>query len=310
LKNSISITSWAILLSLMIVWGSSFILIKKSLLYFDAVEVGVLRVTLTFVFLLPVAIKKALQIKKRLAIYMVISGFIGSLIPALMFALAQTQIDSSLAGTLNSLTPLFTLILGIVFFKVITRWYNILGVFIGLVGALGLIYFSSDQSFIFNLKYSFLVIIATICYAFNVNFIKFYLKDLNSITITVLTFFYIGIPSFLYVLFFSDIPAKIISSTEAIKGLGYLSILSIVGTGLALLAFNKLIKISSPIFASSVTYMIPIVAILWGIIDGEAFKFSYLIWFLMIIAGVLLVNAHPHRRMNIGSLLLFRKRKS
>jgi len=293
----------------MIVWGSSFILIKKSLLYFNGVEVGVLRVTLTFVFLLPVAIKKALNITKRLAIYLAISGFIGSLIPALMFALAQTQIDSSLAGTLNSLTPLFTLILGIVFFKVITRWYNILGVFVGLVGALGLIYASSDQSFFFNLKYSFLVIIATICYAFNVNFIKFYLKELNSMTITVLTFFYIGIPSLLYVLFFSDIPSKLISSADAIKGLGYLSILSIVGTGLALLAFNKLIKISSPIFASSVTYMIPIVAILWGIIDGEVFKFSYLIWFLIIIAGVLLVNAHPHRRLNIGSILLFRKRK-
>lgn len=297
-----------ILISLVFVWGTSFILIKKSLLYFSATEVGVLRVTLTFLFLLPYGIKKALKMNRKMALYLALSGFIGSLIPALMFALAQTQIDSGLAGTLNALTPLFTLILGIIFFKIIARWYNIIGIFLGLIGAIGLIYFSSDQSFIFNLKYSFFILIATICYAFNVNFIKVFLKEIDSLTITVLTFFYIGIPTFIYVLFFSEIPTKVIYTSETIKGLGYLSILSFIGTGLALLAFNKLIKISSPIFASSVTYMIPIVAIIWGIIDGEVFKLSYLIWFMLIIGGVLLVNANPHRKKNLGSILLFRKR--
>jgi len=309
-KNNQHFVSWLILISLVIVWGSSFILIKKSLLYFSGTEVGILRVTLTFLFLLPIAIKKSFQVSRKMAIYLIISGLVGSLIPALMFAIAQTEIDSGLAGTLNALTPLSTLILGILFFKIVTRWYNIFGVLIGLAGAIGLIYASSDQAFIFNLKYASLIVIATICYAFNVNFIKYYLKELDSLTITVLTFFYIGIPLFIYVLFFSEIPTKLIYSSETIVGLGYLSILAIAGTGIALIAFNKLIKISSPIFAASVTYMIPIVAVIWGIIDGEVFKFSYLIWFFLILAGVLLVNASPHRMMNIGSQILFRKRKS
>lgn len=292
------------------VWGSSFILIKKSLLYFDAVEVGILRVTLTFLFLLPIAIKKSLQVSRKMAFYLIISGGIGSFIPAIFFAIAQTEIDSGLAGTLNALTPLSTLIMGVVLFKVSAKWYNIMGVLIGLAGAVGLIYVSSDQAFVFNMKYAFLIIIATICYAFNVNFIKFYLKELDSLTITVLTFYYIGIPLFLYVLFFSNIPSKLYYSSETLKGLGYLSILAIAGTGLALIAFNKLIKVSSPIFASSVTYMIPIVAVIWGVIDGEIFRLSYLFWFFMVLAGVLLVNASPSRKLNIGTRILFHKRKS
>lgn len=249
------------------------------------------------------------MVSRKMAKYLIISGLIGSLIPSFMFAIAQTRIDSGLAGTLNALTPLSTLILGIIFFKSTTRWYNILGVLIGLVGAIGLIYASSEQAFAFNMKYAFLIIIATICYAFNVNFIKYYLKELDSLTITALTFFYIGIPSLAYVLFLSDIPNKLYTNSETLKGLGYLSILAIAGTGLALIAFNKLIKVSSPVFASSVTYMIPIVALIWGIIDGEVFKFTYLIWFFLILGGVLLVNASPHQRMNIGSRILFKKRK-
>jgi drug/metabolite transporter (DMT)-like permease len=289
-KNN-SLVSWTILLPLVLVWGSSFILIKKSLLYFTAVEVGILRISITTLFLLPVALKTFKKIDKKHRNYLIISGTIGSFIPAFMFAIAQTGINSLLAGILNSLTPLFTLLLGLTFFKLKATWYNALGVFIGLVGATGLIYVSGgDQGFAFNIKYASLVLIATICYAFNVNFIKTYLKHIDSLTITALTFFYIGIPSLAYVLFFSDIPAKLYSDTDNLAGFGYISILAIAGTGIALIAFNKLIKISSPVFASSVTYLIPVIAIIWGIIDGELFKPLYIIWFALILVGVLLVN--------------------
>jgi drug/metabolite transporter (DMT)-like permease len=225
-----------------------------------------------------------------------------------MFAIAQTQISSFLAGTLNSLTPLFTLFMGLAFFNMKAKWFNILGVFIGLMGALGLIYASSGNlGFVINAKYSTLVLIAAICYAFNVNFIKVYLKQLDSLTITALTFFYIGIPSLIYTLIFSDIPSKIIHEDNALTGLGYISILSIFGTGIALIAFNKLIKMSSPIFASSVTYIIPIVAILWGIIDGEIFKLVYLIWFVLILIGVLLVNTSTKNKL-FRQITRFRKK--
>ncbi len=308
-KNN-SLISWTILISLVLVWGSSFILIKKSLLYFSATEVGILRITVTFLFLLPFALVRLRKINKKHRNYLIISGIIGSLIPSFMFAIAQTGISSSLAGILNSLTPLFTLFLGLAFFKLKSAWYNILGVFIGLAGAMGLIYATSgEMGFVFNIKYASLIIIATICYAFNVNFIKIYLKELDSLTITAFTFFYIGIPSLAYILVFSDIPDKLLHETDALTGLGYISILSIAGTGIALIAFNKLIKISSPVFAASVTYLIPIVAIIWGIIDGEIFKLGYVIWFIIILSGVLLVNTKPRKSLNIASGVLFWRKK-
>jgi len=305
-KNKV--ISWGILLALMIVWGSSFILIKKSLVYFTPVEVGLLRVTITFLALLPFAFSRLKLASRRITGYIIISGLAGSLVPAILFSIAQTQIDSGVAGTLNALTPLFTLILGVSFFKLKTRLYNIIGVFVGLAGATGLIYVSGEHGFVFNLKYAILIIVSTICYAFNVNFIKTYLKNLDALTITVLTFFYLGIPLLIVILFFTGIPHKLVNNPENFKGLGYLTILAVVGTGLALTAFNKLIKMTSPVFASSVTYMIPVVAILWGVIDGERFRPVYFFWFLLIITGIVLVNANPSRKYNIVGWLMSRNK--
>lgn len=301
--------SWAILLGLVLVWGSSFILIKKSLIYFTSDEVGILRVVITFLFLLPLAILKIKKIDKRTTWILMVSGIIGSVIPSWLFATAQTQIGSSMAGTLNALTPLFTLIIGVLFFGFKTRWFNVVGVIIGLVGAIGLIMASSHNGLEANIKYSLLVIIATLCYAINVNIIKTHLSHLGSLTITALTFFYVGIPLTLYILFASNVPSNLINEPKTLTGLGYLTILSVVGTALALIAFNKLIKTSSPVFASSVTYLIPVVAIAWGIVDGEIFKLSYAIWFTLIILGVFLVNAKPGTYTNISSRLLFGKRR-
>ncbi len=282
----------------MLVWGSSFILIKRSLEFFSASEVGLLRVVITFLFMLPIALVHIGKLNNKHKKYLIISGVIGSLIPAFMFAIAQTRISSLMAGTLNSLTPLFTLFLGLAFFNIRASWYNIIGVAIGLVGAVGLIYASSgNQNLATNFSYSALIIIASICYAFNINFIKRYLKQINSLTITAVTFFYIGIPSLIYLLLFSDIPHKIIHQGNILHGLFYVGTLSVFGTGIALIAFNRLIKMSSPIFASSITYVIPIVAIIWGIIDGEIFKASYIAWFVLILIGVLLVNTSDKSKL-------------
>lgn len=293
-----NLISWTILVSLMVVWGSSFILIKKSLDYFSATEVGILRITITFISLLPIALIKLRKIDRKHRNYLIISGLIGSLIPPFMFAIAQTSISSSLAGILNSLTTLFTLGLGLAFFKMKASWFNIFGVFIGLIGAVGLIYVSSgEHGFMFNIKYASLIVIATICYAFNVNFIKRYLKEVDALAITALTFFYIGIPSLAYVLIFSDIPHKLLHEKDSLTGLGYISILAIAGTSIALFGFNKLIKISTPVFAASVTYIIPVVAIAWGIIDGEVFEPIYILWFIIILIGVIMVNSTNRNHM-------------
>ena len=300
--------SWLILTSLVLVWGSSFILMKKALLYFSGVEVGLLRIVITFLFLAPLILKRILKLNKKYFLILTISGIVGSVIPALMFAIAETGIDSSIAGTLNSLTPLFTLIIGVLFFHIHTRWFNVAGVIIGLTGALGLIWVSGGGQLSVNALYASLVVIASICYAINVNLVKTFLKDINSLDITVLTFFFVGLPTLIYVLIFTEIPHTLLTNSKAWEGMGYLSILSVVGTGLALIAFNKLIKLSSPIFASSVTYLIPIVAILWGVYDGETFTFSYFLWILLILGGVFLVNAKPYSQLNISSRLLFWKK--
>lgn len=300
--------SWIILGSLVLVWGSSFILIKKSLLYFSGTDVGLLRIVITFLFLLPLAAKRLFTIDKKHFLALTVSGIIGSLFPSLLFAIAETGIESSIAGTLNSLTPLFTLLIGLLFFKLRTRWYNIFGVAIGLLGAVGLILVSSQGKMDVDIFYSMLVVIASICYAINVNIVKTYFKGINSLDITVLTFFFIGVPTLIYVVLFSPIPHTLWVDPRVWEGIGYLSILSIIGTGLALIAFNQLIKLSSPIFASSVTYLIPIVAILWGVFDGERFTATYFIWITFILMGVFLVNAKPYSKLNLASRILFRKK--
>ncbi len=162
--------------------------------------------------------------------------------------------------------------------------------FIGLIGAVGLISSSGGNDFSFNFGYAALVVLATILYALNVNLIKARLQHLNSITITSVAFFIVGIPSTIILLSATDFIPKLATVPGAWTGFGYLAILAVVGTGIAMIAFNTLIRITTPLFASSVTYLIPVVALIWGIIDGEYVDLSFLLWVGLIIGGVLLVN--------------------
>ena len=282
--------SWPILLFLMLVWGSSFILMKRGLEVFSSSEVGALRIVITFIALLPIALKRFSRIKGRTWLVLAAASLMGSGLPPFLFAKAQTGIDSQLAGILNSLTPLFTMLTGLAFFRIRARWYNILGVIIGLTGAVGLLHISGDREFAFNFRYAVYIIIATICYAVNVNIIKAYLKELEALTITAFSFFILGLPVSVFLFYFTDFPSQLVHDPHVWEGLGYMAILALAGTALALILFNKLIKISTPLAASSVTYLIPIVAILWGIIDGEVFRAGYIFWIGLILGGVVLVN--------------------
>ncbi|HNQ82340.1 MAG TPA: DMT family transporter [Bacteroidales bacterium] len=289
LTNS-SLFPWIILVILAVIWGSSFILIKKGLNYFTSVEVGALRISIAFLFLLPFVFKRIRRLSRREWKFLILNGMIGSGFPAFLFAKAQTGIDSSLAGILNSLTPLFTLIVSLSFFSLKIRWFNILGVIIGLIGAIGLISISGGKSFDFNFGYAVYIIFATICYATNVNIVKYKLKDTDALTITVFSFFTIGIPILLYLLLFTGFINKMTTIPTSWEGLGYIGILAVVGTGMALIAFNKLVKIASPVFAASVTYLIPVVAVSWGMIDGEKITILAFFWMMVILLGVFLVN--------------------
>ncbi len=281
---------WLILALLAITWGSSFILIKRGLEIFSIGEVGALRVVITWLFLLPFALMRLKGITRNQWMLFVVVGLVGSLFPAFLFAAAQKGIDSSLAGILNSLTPLFTLMVGMAFFKTRPKWFNIAGVFIGLAGAMGLVSVSGSGDFTFNMGFAILIIIAALCYALNVNIVKAYLQGVDPITITAMAFFTIGPIAATFLLFFTDFTDAVGSNPHALAGLGYLAILAVVGTGLALMIFNKLIQMTSAVFASSVTYFIPVVAVLWGIADGEHFRAGFLLWILLVIFGVLMVN--------------------
>ena len=284
------ILAWGILAVLALIWGTSFILIKRGLEFYSSTEVGALRISITFLVLSPFALARLTKLTPRDWKYLSLVGLIGSGFPAFLFAKAQTGIDSSLAGILNSLTPLFTMIIGLSFFSLKTKWFNIAGVLIGLIGAIGLISISGGKSFEFNFQYAVYVIIATICYATNVNIVKYKLSDVDALTITAFSFFIIGLPVLLYLLVFTEFIRQITTEPAAWKGLGYIAILAVVGTGLALVAFNKLVKIASPVFASSVTYLIPLVAVFWGAIDGEQMPPISFIYMAVILFGIFLVN--------------------
>ena len=256
---------WFYLILLSAIWGSSFILIKKGLVGLTAFEVGALRIVLTSVFLFSVGFKSLRKVEKHHWKWIAITGFIGSFFPPFFFALAQSHIDSSVASILNSLTPLSTIITGLVFMGLKSSRLQMLGVVIGFVGTLLLLFAGADINPNQNYWYSTLIIISTIGYAFNVNIIKKYLSDVNALAITTGNFILIFLPALL-ILYFSGFFKTIWESQAMQTSFVYVAILSLFGTAIAKVIFNKLVQLASPVFASSVTYLIPVVALFWGIL--------------------------------------------
>jgi drug/metabolite transporter (DMT)-like permease len=293
--NLPTLRDWLALVLLVLIWGSSFILIKKGLVAFNAMEVGALRITISFVFLLPFAVSRIKKVTRSKWPVFFVAGLLGSGLPPFLFAMAQTVIDSYMAGVLNSLTPLFTLVAGLLFFGTKTRWLNVVGVVVGLAGAIGLLTAVNDPRLGNGILYGLYAVAGAVCYAFNMNIIKRYLGGFDAITITSVIFVFIGIPAALYLFAGTGFVQKLGSQPESWVSLGYIAILAIVGTALSLIIHNWLIRRTSALFASSVTYMMPIISIVWGIIDGERFLLFYLLWITLILVGVYLAN-RPNRR--------------
>ena len=280
---------WFYLIALSLIWGSSFILIKKALIGLEASQLGSLRIIFSSVFIFFIAWKKIFTIKKIEWKWITLSAFLGSFFPAFLFAFAEKEIDSSVASIINSIVPLNTLILGMIIFKIQSTKRQIVGVLLGFFGTYLLIssglQLNPDQ----NYNYAGLVILCSFLYALNVNIIKKYLQHLSALTITVGHFTAIIIPAVL-VFLFSDFDFYSLEKEEVKISIFYVFILALFGTALAKIIFNKLIKISSPVFASSVTYSMLIVSIFWGIVDGEKFSIYQLIATFIIVFGVILTN--------------------
>jgi drug/metabolite transporter (DMT)-like permease len=277
---------WFYLIALAFVWGSSFILIKRGLVGLTPMQLGSLRIIFAAIFLLLIGFKSLSKIPLRQWKYIALTATLGTFIPAFLFSIAQTQIDSSVSAILNSLTPLNTMILGGLVFGLNFKRSQIFGVVIGLVGTFLLIINGAIHHPEQNYYYAILIIIASICYATNVNLIKKYLSDLSPLSITTGNFLVLLFPA-LIVLFFSGF-FEIIAIERVQHSVLYIIILGVVGTGIANIIFFKTIQISSPVFATSVTYLIPIVAFSWGLLDNEMLTPVQFLGAFIILVGVYL----------------------
>lgn len=280
---------WLFLILLSLVWGSSFILMKKALLGVTPIQLGALRMIFSAVFLLLVGFKSLKKIKKKHWLYIVYTAIAGTFIPGFLFAFAIENIDSAIVSILNSFTPFNTLIIGALLFGFTFKKSQLLGIFIGLIGTLILILKGAAVNPNQNYWFALLIIIASMGYALNANMIKKNLSDLDALAIVSGNFVLLLIPA-IVILACTDFFTEFKMDEAGTSSLGYIVILSVVGTGIAKTIYNKLVQISTPIFSSSVTYLIPIVAIFWGFLDGESLQFVQVVGGLIILSGVYLVN--------------------
>jgi drug/metabolite transporter (DMT)-like permease len=260
-------TKWIFLLLLALIWGSSFILIKRGLVGLSPFQLGSLRIIFAAIFLLAIGFKTLPSIPQGKWKYIAVTSLFGTFIPAFLFSIAETQMDSSISAILNSLTPLNTLILGVMVFGLNFKRSQVFGVIVGFIGSILLVFNGALNHPEQNYYYAILVIIASICYAINVNLIKKYLSDLSPLAISTGNFAVMLLPACL-ILYFSGF-SEILVLEKTHHSILFILILGVVGTGIANIIFFKLIQISSPVFATSVTYLIPIIAFFWGLLDNE-----------------------------------------
>ncbi len=279
---------WLYFIFLFVVWGSSFILIKRGLEVYTVWQAASIRLIAAFVVLGGFAIVSLKKVSLQKLPVIILSGLLSMFIPSYLFCAAQIGISSSIAGILNALTPAFTFIIGVIFFRQSISKMQIAGLLIGFAGTAIMLLFNSTGNLTIN-AYAFFVVAATICYGININLVKKYLADVNPFHFTVISVSSSGLLALLYMLLMNKEPL-LLYSKQNIPALLAVVILGIMGTALAQIALNKLIKASSPIFASSYTYVIPFVAIIWGLMDGEILHVGHIFGMILILAGVYILK--------------------
>jgi drug/metabolite transporter (DMT)-like permease len=283
-----NLQAWGILLLLSMIWGTSYVLIKWGLVYFPPVQVASIRLAVAGLAFLPVIIQQTRKIKFSQLPLLLAVGILGTGLPSFLFPAAQQQVNSSLAGILNSLTPLFTLLLGLLFFKTPFTWSKTVGIFVGLVGAICLFAFGEEIGMGGKWTYGLFIVAACLCYATSSNLVGFKLKGLKALTISAVSFSLVGIPALVYLLLGTNFMHIMQQVPGAWQGLGYVTILSLFSTVLASVIFFQLIQWTSPVFGSMVSYLVPMVAIGWGFLDGEAITFYHFLGMGLILSGVYL----------------------
>lgn len=277
--------AYSILIFLSLVWGSSFILIKKALISFDPLEVACMRISISAVAFTPFLLWQLKNVDWNKWKFFLLVGFTGSGIPAFMYAIAQTQISSTMSGVLNSLTPIFTLIVSILVYKNPFNLSKIEGVILGFVGAAMLFILGDSGDSGSNLWYGLFVVIGTLCYGFSSNIVQHNLAGIRSLIISAVSFCMIGPPAIAY-LFTTDILTDITTNEYSYQSLAAIAFLALAGTVMASVLFYYLVQVTDAVFGSTVAFIMPLVAILWGLFDGEIFLMTDLIGMILILGGV------------------------
>ena len=286
---------WIYLGLLALIWGSSFILIKKGLVGLTALQVGSLRTVFAALFLILIGLRSLKHIKGGQWKWIAFSGFFGTFFPAYLFSFAETEIDSAIVSILNSTTPLLSMLLGIFIFEAPFIKRKFVGVLVGLAGTTALILSGAVVNPDQNYWYSLFVILASLFYGMNANVIKRHLQSIPALAITTGNFMVIFVPALIILASTGFFSAEVLTAPEVPLSLLYIAILGVIGTGAALIMFNKLIQISDPVFSTSVTYLVPIVALGWGILDGENFTLFQLLSGVVILVGVWIVNSRKKK---------------
>lgn len=284
---------WFLLVFISLTWGSSFILIKKSLLVFSPYEIGAIRVVGSGLILAIIGIPTLLRMRRNTLFWIIIAGFFGNFLPMFLFPIAQTQVSSSLAGILDSLVPIFILIFGFVFFGIKSKFTQVLGAVIGFIGAASLIFFTKGNSENSQFGYAMLIILGGASYAINSLIVKEKLPNLDAIKLTAAVYSFWAIPS-LVILYFTEMIQNFEMKTAYVEPLFYMAFLTVFGTAIAMLLYFKLIQNTSAVFASISSYLLPVVAIIWGILDGEEFSFWYILGAILILIGIYLIREKPN----------------
>jgi drug/metabolite transporter (DMT)-like permease len=280
---------WIILAVLSLIWGSSFILIKKSLEHFSPYQVGALRVLISGILLSPIAILNWKNFPIKQLKWLLLAAFAGNFIPMFLFPIAETKVSSSIAGIMNSMMPIFTIIVGVFFWGTKTTSKQILGILISFFGVVVLL-FSGEDSSDMPLFYVGLLLFAAFLYAVSVTTVGAKLTHIPAKMMSSFVFFYVLFLPSLFSLYFSDF-FKVFSFTkENMIGMGFVATLSVLGTGLAMMLQYRLMSISNPLFASTVTLLMPVVAVIWGVIDGESFTVLQAFGALIIFAGLIFLR--------------------
>jgi len=281
---------WILLIVLSIIWGSSFILIKKSLDHFSPYQVGALRVLIAGIILMPIAISKYKLFPKKHLKWLLLAAFSGNFIPMFLFPIAETQISSSIAGIVNSMMPIFVIIVGTLFWKFETTKSQMIGVFISFTGVC-MLAFGGGEGTVFKVFPILILLLATLCYAINATTVKSKLTDISSTALSAFVFsFVLFLPSVI-ALVSTGFVSEFTFSKDNMIGLMFVGLLSIFGTGLAMMMNYRLLKVSTPLFASTVTLLMPIVAIIWGILDGEKLTLLQFVGACIILAGLIFLRA-------------------